>query len=250
MKAILTGLVIGIATLPATAPAEEATITIDATSERVLTEACRYLRSAARFSFDADVEYEDVLLDGTTVSYHREHSFAVERPDRLRMDTFGDKGARSVIVNADGIVVHRPDSNVYAEWEVGGSLDQRLEKAEALGLEFPLSDLVHSRPCSDLVETMRSATYAGRHFLAGRFVHHLLIDTESAGVQLWIDDDATPEIARFVIQYRELPGQPRFSARLDNWDIETETVDPFSFTPPPGASRVEFRRSATTNGGQ
>jgi hypothetical protein len=250
MKAILTGLAIGAAALPVVAPADEAMITIDATSERVLTEACSYLRSATRFSVDADIEYEDILLDGTTVTYHRQYDMAVERPDRLRVDVVDDKGARSVIVNADEIVVYRPDSNVYATRQVDGSLDARIAKAEGLGLVFPLSDLVQSRPCSDLVETMHSATYAGRHFLDGRFAHHLLVKTDLADVQLWIDDDMTPEIVRLVIRYRELPGQPRFSARLDDWDIETGQVDPFSFTPPPGSTRVEFRSPEVADGGQ
>ena len=250
MKAILPSLAIAIATLPAVAPAEEAMIKIDAASERVLTEACSYLRRATRFSFDADIEYEDILLDGTVVTYHRQYDMAVERPDKLRVDVTDDKGARSFIVNAEGIVVYRPESNVYATLQADGPLDARIAKAEELGLVLPLSDVVHSKPCSDLVATMHSATYAGRHFLDGGFVHHLLIETDFTDVQLWIDDDETPEIARLVIQYRELPGQPRFSARLDNWDIDAGQLDPFSFTPPPGASRVEFRRPAAANGDQ
>jgi hypothetical protein len=248
MKSLLTSLALAAAVLPALAAADEQMVVIDPVSERVLTGACGYLRSATRFSVDFDIEYEEVLLDGTTVTYHREDAIEVQRPDSLRMDVTDDKGERSIFVGPDGVVVYRPGNNVYAKLDSRGSLDERLASAERHGLTFPLDDLLKDKPCSDLVEQMQRVTYAGRHYLAGGLVHHLLIATPATALQLWIDDDDTPEIVKIAIQYRELTGQPRFTARLSNWNIETADNSVFTFTPPADASRVEFRKPATATG--
>jgi hypothetical protein len=91
---------------------------------------------------------------------------------------------------------------------------------------------------------MQGATYAGGHYLAGQQVHHLLIDLPDVDLQLWVADGDAPEIVKAVIRYREKPGQPRYTASMNNWDIEMANDDPFVFTPPDGVRKVEFRKPA------
>lgn len=239
-----TSLALIAALLPASASADEQAVAIDPISERVLTEACGYLRSATGFSVDMVIEYEEVLLDGTVVTYHREDAVTLQRPGRLRIDVVDDHGERSFFVNQGKMTVYRPANGIYAELDVSGSIDRLIANAEAWGLTLPMADLLQEKPCGDLVEYMRGATYAGRHYLAGQQVHHLLIELADVDLQLWVADDDVPEIAKAVIRYREKPGQPRFTARMNNWSIETAHEDPFAFTPPDGVSKVEFRKPA------
>jgi hypothetical protein len=244
MIKFLTSLAVFAAMLPASVSADEQMVVIDPTSERVLTEACGYLRSATGFSVDMAIDYEEVLLDGTTVTYHREDTVTLQRPDRLRVDVVDDRGARSIFINQGKMTVFRPANGVYAELDVSGSIDQMIANAESWGLTLPMADLLQEKPCGDLVQYMQTATYAGRHYLAGQQVHHLLIDLVDVDLQLWVADGDAPEIVKAVIRYREKPGQPRYTASMNNWNIERTNEDPFVFTPPDGVRKVEFRKPA------
>jgi len=250
MKNQLTGLVAAAMVMCGPALADDQTVFIDSTSERVLTEACSYLRSATKFAVNVAAEYEDVLLDGTRVTYHKRDAVALERPDKLRVDVTDDRGARSIFIEPDRIVVYRPAEGVYAEFETSGSLEERLVRAEALGVAFPLDDLLRERPCRDLVARMQSATYAGRHVLDGTRVHHLLITTDLADMQVWIDGDDSPEIVKVSIYYRDRPGEPRYTARLMDWVIETPDQNVFKFSAPPGATKVDFVTPDARKGGE
>ena len=250
MKSLVRCTLLGTCLLPALAVAEDSPVVIDTTSEALLVEACSYLRSATRFGVDVDVMYEEVLLDGTTVTYHRNDSILLERPDKLRVDVIDDQGTRSVFVNADKAVIYRPLNDVYAEVETSGTLDERMQKLEANGVTLPLGDLLQSRPCSDLVEHMQRVTFAGTHYVSGLMANHLLIETDHVDMQMWIADDPAPVIVQLVIQYRELAGQPRYSARLSNWNVVTTGDDAFTFEPSPQTRRIEFRRPDGVQGGQ
>lgn len=230
--------------------ADDQPVVIDSTSERVLTEACHYLRSATKFSVNVAAEYEDVLLDGTRVTYHKTDAVALERPDKLRVDVSDDKGVRSLFVQPDRIVVYRPAEGIYAEFESTGSLEARLTRAEELGITFPLDDLLHEKPCRDLVARMQSAVYAGRHVLDGEPVHHLLISTDHIDMQLWIDGDDSPEVVKVSIYYRDRPGEPRYTARLTDWVIETPDQNPFTFNAPAGAKKLDFLAPDARKGGE
>jgi len=221
-------------------------VIIDTTSERLLVDTCAHLRNATRFTVDIDSEYEEVLLDGTTVTYHRNDAVLVERPDKLRLDVVDDRGLRRIFVNPDNVVVYRPVNDVYAEIEVSGTLDQRLDKLEAKGVVLPLGDLLRTKPCDDLVEQMRRATFAGTHYVNGQMAKHLLIETDHADMQVWIADGDAPQIVKLVIHYRELMGEPRFTARLSNWDIATVNDSEFRFSPSPQSERVDFRKPTAT----
>jgi hypothetical protein len=69
---------------------------------------------------------------------------------------------------------------------------------------------------------------------------HLAFRGESVDWQVWIDRGENPLIRKIVITYKELPGEPQISARLDDWDIQPQLADAiFQFTPPEDARRIQ-----------
>ena len=125
-------------------------VVIDATTERVLLDACAYLRSAERYSVNFDVNYDEVLLDGTTVQYSRDNRVTMVRPDRLRLDIDDDRGPRSIYFDGKSVTLYRPDSGLYAVAETSGNLDAMLDLAEAKGISLPLDDLLETATWCDL----------------------------------------------------------------------------------------------------
>jgi hypothetical protein len=225
-------------------------VVIDARTERVLLDACAFLRSAERFAVDVSVSYDDVLKSGKKVQYHRENSIVLERPNRLRVDGESDKGVRSVFYDGKTLTVFRPDRAVFATFDAPATIDATLDAIEQRGVVMPLDDLLRAHPCAGLAEHLKTASHAGRHYLDGGWYHHLLLETDAVDVQLWVAEGDEPVIRQVVITYRDAPGAPQFSAALTGWDLGP-VIEPgtFAFTPPAGAKQVEFRGADDARGG-
>ena len=174
---------------------------IDRMSERVLLDACGYLRSAERFSVNVEATYEDVLTTGTRVEYSRQASVVLERPDHLRIDSESDKGRRSFFYDGKTVTVYHPDECVYAVFAAPPTIDAMIDAAEARGVSMPASDLLMNHPCQALGDHLHTGTYAGRHYLDGDWYHHLLLSTDAVDVQLWVAEGESPEIRKLVITY-------------------------------------------------
>lgn len=229
-------------------PADQ--VVIDRTTERVLFDACAYLRSAERFSARFDVTFDDVLLDGTKVQYSRRSELAMVRPDRLRANIEDDRGERSVYYDGRSVTVYRPGSGLYAVAQAPDNLDATLDLAAEKGISLPLDDLLRTQPCAVLGERLRSGTYAGVHYLDGDWYHHLLLATDAVDVQMWVARGEVPTIRKVVITYTQKPGAPEYSALISDWDF-TSNIDEtdFRFEPLEGTRQVVFRGRGATQGG-
>lgn len=223
---------------PETAPGPD----IDRMSERVLLDACGYLRAADHFSVNVEATYEDVLTTGTRVEYSRQSSVVLERPGHLRIDSESDKGRRSFYYDGKTVTVYHPDEGVYAVFAAPATIDAMIDAAEASGVVVPASDLLLSHPCQALGDHLQTGTYAGRHYLDGNWYHHLLLTTDAVDVQLWVAEGDAPEIRKLVITYTKLTGEPQYRALLSDWDFTSAIETPtFAFTPPAEARKVTFR---------
>ena len=223
---------------------------IDRMTQRVLLDACGYLRSATRFSVDVEATYEDVLTTGTRVEYSRQAHVVLERPDHLRIDTESDKGPRSFYYDARTATIFRPDKGVYAVFAAPPTIDAVVDAVEARGVSLPASDLLLNHPCQALGDHLQTGVYAGRHYLDGGWYHHLLLSTDAVDVQLWVGTGDAPEIHKLVITYTDLPGEPQYRALLRNWNFDP-VIDrsTFIFTPPADARLVAFRGAEAAQGG-
>jgi hypothetical protein len=232
---------------PDTTPGPE----IDRMSERVLLDACGYLRSADRFSVTVEASYEDVLTTGTRVEYSRQASVVLERPARLRIDSESDKGRRSFFYDGKTVTVYHPDEQVYAVFSAPPTIDAMIDAAEARGISMPASDLLMNHPCQALGDHLQTGTYAGLHYLDGDWYHHLLLSTDAVDVQLWVAPGDAPEIRKLVITYTGKAGEPQYRALLRDWDfapaIDSTT---FTFTPPADARKVAFKGADAAQGGE
>jgi hypothetical protein len=224
---------------------------IDRMSERVLLDACGYLRSAERFSVNVEATYEDVLTTGTRVEYSRQARVVLERPDHLRIDTESDKGPRSFYYDARTVTVYHPDESIYAVFAAPPTIDAMIDAVEARGMTMPASDLLMNHPCQALGDHLQTGVYAGRHYLDGNWYHHLLLSTDAVDVQLWVAEGESPEIHKLVITYTDLPGEPQYRALLRDWDF-TPAIDAamFTFTPPADARKVAFLGANAAQRGQ
>jgi len=222
---------------------------VDPKADRIMERACEQLKSAPGFSVTTDISYDDVLTSGLTVQYQRNSELVLDRPNHLRVDGESDKGQRTILYDGTTFTVFDPDMNMYVQVPAPDTIDATLEKLDEHGVSLPLADLMSSEPCDWLHEAVWDGFYGGRHFLDGSFVHHLLFRVAAADFQVWVQGGEVPVIRKVIIEYREKEGKPRYEARLSDWNFRpTIEAGEFAFTPPEGATRIEFR--AANNAGE
>jgi hypothetical protein len=216
---------------------------VDPEADRIMERACEQLKSAPAFSVSADISYDDVLTSGLTVQYQRASDLVLDRPNHLRIEGESDKGRRTVLYDGKTVTIYDWDENMYVQAPAPDTIDATLDKLDERGVSVPLEDLMSSEPCAWLHEDVWDGHYGGRHYLDGRFVHHLLFRARAADFQIWVQGGEVPVIRKVVIEYSEKEGNPRYEARLFDWDFRpTIEAGEFTFTPPEGASRIEFRK--------
>lgn len=224
---------------------------IDRAAERLMVDFCGLLKAAKRFSYRVDSSYDEVLKSGTKVQYHKSSEVRVERPDHLRADAESDKGDRSYFYDGKTVTAYDPDRKLYAVFPAPSTIDAMLEAVAARGLTIPLDDLATTKPCAALAEHTREGYYAGRHYYDGEPHHHLVFVTDGADIQLWLDTGEVPLLRKVVIDYRARPGTPRYEGVLSDWDFDPVIEKTaFTFSPPPGAVKVEFRGAEAAEGGK
>ncbi|MEA2093771.1 MAG: DUF2092 domain-containing protein, partial [Pseudomonadota bacterium] len=192
---------------------------VDPEADRIMERACEQLKSAPAFSVEADISYDDVLTSGLTVQYQRMNQLVLDRPHHLRVDGESDKGQRTLLYDGKTLTVFDPDVNMYVQVPAPDSIDATLDKLEEYGVSLPLDDLMSSEPCAWLHEGVWDGFYAGRHYLDGVYVHHLLFRVPEADFQIWVQGGEVPVIRKVIIEYREKEGAPRYEARLSDWNF-------------------------------
>ena len=223
---------------------------VDPEAGRIMERACEQLKSAPAFSVSVDVSYDEVLESGLIMQYQRASDLVLDRPNHLRVEDDSDQGRRTILYDGKTVTVFDRDENVYVQTPAPDSIDATLDKLEERGVSQPLEDLMSSEPCAWLHEDVRDSYYGGRHYLEGSFVHHLLFRVKAADFQIWVQGDEVPVIRKVLIEYREKEGKPRYEASLFDWDFRPVIeAEDFTFTPPQGASRIEFRTENNAGAG-
>jgi hypothetical protein len=85
-----------------------------------------------------------------------------------------------------------------------------------------------------------SGRYIGIEPIGDRMCHHLAYRGHETDWQIWVQDGARALPCRFVIVSKQEPGQPEYEVTLSDWKTENLPPETFSFTPPQGATRIQF----------
>ena len=228
----------------AQAPPEAAT-PLDPEALAIVGRAGDFLRDAKRFGFTAHTGYEAVQEDGSKLEFGATRRYAVQRPDRVRVEIEPREGGRRLTVfDGKSFVQADLDENAYARADLkkGHDIDFMIDLVrDRLDTPLPLAELLRNNPRRAIEDSLESADVVGKERLRGVDCDHLLLRNPDADLQLWVEQGGRPFLRRVVIRYRGMPGQPSFWADLEEWSLDPELdASTFSFTPPAGAERVRF----------
>lgn len=218
---------------------------VDADAVAVLHRFGDALAKQPRFSFDVELGYEVVQVDGQKLEFGAFRRYVVRRPDHLRVDEERRVGgARELFFDGNQLTVWVPGDKAYAtaklkqHRDLDGILDVM---RDAFDLPVPLGDLLRANPLPRIEEHMSSAYVVGTETLMGSECVHVAWRTDDVDAEAWITVAEPPLLKRLVLHYEQLDGKPRFWAQFTSWSITPEVADSvFTFTPPADAERVRF----------
>ena len=201
-----------------------------------------YLKSAKRFTFTSEAYFEQVLDNGQKLQYNAITNVALQRPDRLRVDSRGDSAFESYYYDGKHITHFNLRENTYASVKAPATIDAANDfLATKYGIIPPLVDLTYQDPYRILIENITTGTYIGLSQVRGTMCYHLAFQQNDIDWQVWIDAGWMRVPRKIVITYKKAASIPQYATFLSEWDFAPRFPgDLFSFSVPPNAKQVEF----------
>jgi len=216
---------------------------MDARADEELRKMSNYLAGLSGFTIDADVEYDDYLVDTQKIQLSNRIRMDVARPGRMRGEVEGDVDHKRFWYDGSRVTVLDVLQNHYSELNAPATIDATLTNLrEEHGLRLPLAELISSSARDWLMAKVTSAHYVGLHPVDGRDCHHLIFEQPTLNWQVWVDAGDHPFPRKLVVSYTALPNCPQYEATFVRWE-STAALSDEEFKPriPDGAGKIDFR---------
>ncbi len=230
-----------------TQPAETGASRIDVVADQRIQAMSDFLTGQQQLRFAVEVTYDAVESDGQKIQLARNSRVLVQRPNRLRVESRGDRGWNQLNVFDGGhfLLLDRT-RGVYARVATPATLDDFFEFLfEKFGVSPPVADFLLSDVHAVLTGSATSGAVLGPALVGGRECEHLAFSGDLLDWQIWIEKGERPWPRKFVVTYKDIDVRPQFMAVFSEWEAgATPPADAFQTTPPTGATEVPFERFA------
>lgn len=200
-----------------------------------------YLSSEQTIELKFDSDIEVVTSELEKIQFANSGEVLLQRPDKLRAHRVGGYADVALYFDGKTASVYGKNLNVYAQFEVPGSVDHLIEAMRAgHGVALPGADLLLSRPYDALVADVIEAKHVGRGVVDGVQCEHLAFRNFDTDWQLWVDVGDKPVPRKLVITSKTINGAPQYTFRVRHWKTGSAPASAaFSFVPPAGAEKVD-----------
>lgn len=197
------------------------------------------LAGTTRFSVTMNIRYDALQESGQLIEFSEQRDLIVQRPQNLRVEALQSDGdAGGLIINGNSITQFNLNKGVYSQIQRSGDIDESIRYAVGkLGIRFPLARLLVASSSEELEKKIERVDFVENVQIEGLVTEHIAAVGTSVDSQFWIRPDKLP--ARIVLIYKDIPGQPRFSADFVDWNLAPDIgPDTFNYLAPPGTERV------------
>ncbi len=162
-------------------------------------------------------------------------------PDKMLVNSRGDRGHRSYWYNGDTLTFYSYSENNFAHIDAPDSsiLETIYQVNEDYGIDFPAADFFNPYFTDDLLFQSKKLLYLGTGMVNGKECFRIISAGDDKNVQLWISSDAMTLPQKMVIVYFDQNESPQHELTFSNWQINPDLPAAlFEFSPPPNASEI------------
>jgi hypothetical protein len=189
------------------------------------------LTGATSITLHVEKTFDDILETGEKVQYSGAIDFALRRPDRLYV-SYGDTFAsREVWFDGNQFVLQDHTARVHWRRPGAGTLGATLDAlAEKYDVVMPLAGLLSNNVQQRIDENLQYGIYIGLDDVEGVPAYHLLLSSDTADWQFWIDAGETPWPLKIVVTDTTEPSEPQQTFVFTDWDLDADLPESM-FTP-------------------
>jgi len=213
---------------PAAASADEASaITIDG----LLKAMTDTLTGAKSITLHIEKTFDDILVTGQKVQYSGAIDIALRRPNRLYVSYGDDFTSREVWFDGNQFVLQDHKARVHGQLPAAGTLDATLDAvAEKFDVVMPLAGLFGADVQQQIDRNLPDRLYIGLSDVEGVPAHQLLLSSDQADWQIWIDAGETPLLLKMVMTDITELSEPQKAFLFTDWNLAADLPESM-FTP-------------------
>ena len=163
-------------------------------------------------------------------------------PDKVRANRSGGFADIETVFDGKTLTILGKNMNVYTDVAIPGSIDHLVDELrEKYNRPLPGADLLISNSYDELMEDVVDVKDLGSGVIGGTECDHLAFRKKDVDWQIWIAQGSRPHPCRYDIATKVVVGSPEYSIQIRDWKTGSNVASGgFSFTPPPGARRVDL----------
>ena len=195
-------------------------------------------------------EYDPNL--GALVRDHDSHEVFIVGPDKLLVNTRGDKGQRGFWYDGKEAVYYSYTENNYGRVKAPATILAMIDRIhDDYGVDFPAADFFYPTFVDDLIAQSKRIAYRKTVRVDDRDCFHVVAQGPEQDLEIWIANDAANLPVRYLFRNHGKDGVTQYEGTFIEWTMNPELpATMFRFTPPPGARelRMQARNEKPTGG--
>lgn len=191
-------------------------------------------------SFTLNTSNDGIDVGLGLIKYFNVHQVYMVGPDKMLINSQGDKGHRGFWYNGKKLMYYSYTENNYGEIDAPDNIIATIDSVNKnYGIDFPAADFFYPTFTDDLIAQSENIIYVGKSKVDAKDCFHIIAENDKLSIQIWISDDALFLPVKFVIVYYDTVPNSQYEATFSDWRINPDLPGAmFEFSPPPGANQI------------
>lgn len=223
-------------------PAKPKEATVDPQAIAILNRAVDHLANVKQFSVSTEVWGDIDLEEGAQAQFTKILDIRLRRPDHVQLNVRTTVPKRSFYYDGKNFTLLDQQKGFYGTTAAPATIDETITKMEDdYGVEFPISDILISRPFGNGAQDAKAGQYLGIEPVLGVNCHHVAFQSDEVEWQAWINEGPVPLLRKAVIKSKGGQSSQQMIGIFSKWDFGTKLPDfVFAFDPPPGSAKIDL----------
>lgn len=191
-------------------------------------------------SFTLKTSDDGIDVNLGLIKYFNVHQVYMRGPDKMLINSQGDKGHRGFWYNGTQLMYYSYTENNYGVIDAPANILATIDTVHKnYGIDFPAADFFYPTFTIDLIDQYSNIIFIGKSKVDDKDCFHIIAQNDAMSIQIWISDDALFLPMKFIIVYYDIKPNQQYEATFSNWKLNPQLPDEmFEFTPPPQAEEL------------
>lgn len=215
---------------------------IDTTAVILLDRMGKIIGDLSSCSYKLNASNDQIDVELGLVKHFTTHQVYMVGPDKMIVDSRGEKGHRGFWYNGEQLAYYSYSENNYAVIDAPANIIATIDTVnKTYGIDFPAADFFYPSFTDDLIENNDEIVFVGKSSIDEQECFHIIARNSVMSTQVWISDDALFLPMKMVIVYYDISPNTQYEATFSNWQLNPTLPNTmFEFTPPAGANKLKL----------